>query len=121
MPILRQWAERHPDKIAARVAFSDESVTYGDLDRRANAVSQLLMWAVLGVGDGIAIMLENDLAYFDLVYGARQSGIYFTPVSTHLTPEEAAYIVRDSGAKVFFVAPRFAETVEALAANNPHR
>src|SRR5215472_13655279 len=111
MPILRQWAERHPEKIAARIAFSDDILTYGELDRRANGVTQLLVWMGLTVGDGVAIMLDNDLTYFELLWGARRHGVYYTPVSTHLRPEEAAYIVRDSGAKIFFVAARFTETV----------
>jgi long-chain acyl-CoA synthetase len=59
------------------------------------------------------------LAFFELIWGARRQGIYYTPVSTHLTPEEAAYIIRDSGAKILFVAARFAAVVEALSANNP--
>ncbi|MDA9476555.1 acyl-CoA synthetase [Bradyrhizobium sp. CCBAU 65884] len=120
MPVLRQWAERHPNKTAVLVAFSGESLTYGELDRRANAVTQLLMWMGLTVGDGIAIMLDNDPTYFEIIWGARRQGIYYTPVSTHLRPEEAAYIVRDSGSKIFFVASRFAETVQALLADNPH-
>lgn len=121
MPILRQWAERFPDKAAARIAFSDDVITYRELDRRSNAVTQLLVWMGLATGDGVAIMLENDLRYFELIYGARRAGIYYTPVSTHLTAEETAYIVRDSGAKIFFVAARFAEAVRALLADNPHR
>jgi long-chain acyl-CoA synthetase len=121
MPILRQWAERHPDKTAALVAFSDQAITYGELDRRANAVTQLLIWMGLAAGDGIAIMLDNDPAYFELIWGARRHGVYYTPVSTHLKSEEAAYIVRDSGAKLLFVAARFVDTVQALLADNPHR
>ena len=120
MPTLRQWAERHPGKIAAQMAFADDAITYAELDRGANAVTQLLMWMGLAAGDGVAIMLENTLTYFELVYGARQHGVYYTPVSTHLTPEEAVYIIRDSGARVFFVAPRFADVVRALLADNPH-
>src|ERR1700716_1722797 len=112
MPTLRQWAELHPEKIAAKIAFTDDAITYEELDRRANAVMQLLLWMGLAQGDGVAIMLENTLTYFELVYGARQHGVYYTPVSTHLTPEEAVYIIRDSGARVFFVAPRFVEVVK---------
>lgn len=121
MPILRQWAERHPEKIAARIAFSEDILTYGELDRRANGVTQLLVWMGLTVGDGVAVMLDNDLTYFELLWGARRHGVYYTPVSTHLQPDEAAYIVRDSGASIFFVAARFADTVRALKANNPNR
>ncbi|MGP9814239.1 acyl-CoA synthetase [Rhodopseudomonas sp. NSM] len=119
MPILNQWAELSPDKVAARIAFSDEAITYRELDRRANAVTQLLMWMGLSAGDGIAILLDNDLRYFELLWGARRHGLYYTPVSTHLKPEEAAFIVRDSGAKVLFVGARFTEVVTALA-GEPH-
>ncbi|RED41925.1 fatty-acyl-CoA synthase [Rhodopseudomonas thermotolerans] len=120
MPILRQWAERHPDKIATRIAFGDDTINYRELDRRANAVTQLLMWMGLSAGDGIAVLLDNDLRYFELLWGARRHGVYYTPVSTHLKPEEAAYIVRDSGAKLLFVGARFGEVMRALAADNPH-
>jgi long-chain acyl-CoA synthetase len=121
MPILRQWAERQPDKIAARIAFSDETITYSDLDRRTSAVTQLLVWMGLSAGDVVAVMLDNDLTYFEIILGSRRHGAYYTPISTHLTPEEAAYIVRDSGTKALFVAPRFADAVTALKADNPHR
>jgi long-chain acyl-CoA synthetase len=121
MPTLRKWAELHPEKTASLIAFTEEAVTYRALDDRANSVTQLLMWMGLTQGDGIAILLDNDLAFFELVWGARRHGVYYTPVSTHLTPEEAAYIVRDSGAKILFVAARFAGVVEALATNNPAR
>jgi acyl-CoA synthetase (AMP-forming)/AMP-acid ligase II len=120
MPILRQWAERHPDKPAALVAFSGETITFAELDRRANAVTQLLIWMGLTAGDGIAILLDNDPTYFELIWGARRLGLYYTPVSTHLRPEEAAYIVRDSGAKILFAASRFADAVRALLADNPN-
>ena len=114
MPILRQWAERHPEKIAVQLAFSDSMLTYRELDRRANAFTQLLMWMGLSSGDSIAIMLDNDLRYFEIMWGARRHGIYYTPVSAHLKPDEAAYIVRDSGAKALFVASRFSDAVRAV-------
>jgi len=120
MPILRHWAEQRPDKTAAMIAFTDDAISYRELDRRANAVTQLLIWMGLSAGDGIAVLLDNDLRYFELLWGARRHGVYYTPVSTHLTPGEAAYIVRDSGAKLLFVGARFAETAEALGADNPH-
>ena len=114
MPILRHWAEQRPDKTAAMIAFTDDAISYRELDRRANAVTQLLIWMGLSAGDGIAILLDNDLRYFELMWGARRHGVYYTPVSTHLTPDEAAYIVRDSGAKMLFVGERFADAAKAL-------
>jgi long-chain acyl-CoA synthetase len=121
MPTLRKWAERHPEKTAAMVAFSAGSMSYSALDQRSNSVAQLLMWMGLAHGDGIAIMLENDLEYFELVWGARRHGVYYTPVSTHLKADKASYIVRDSGAKLLFTTERFSDSVKALLAANPSR
>ena len=58
-------------------------------------------------------MLDNDPTYFELVYGARQIGLYYTPVSTHLRPEEALYIIADCGAKALFIDARFSEVIDA--------
>lgn len=122
MTLLRKIAETHPDKTACLIYPSGERLTYAALDERSNKVSQLLMWLGLAPGDGIAVMLGNDFTYFELVLGARQLGIYYTPVSTHLKPDEAAYIVRDCGAKVFFVDARYADVIDALSgAAGPHR
>ncbi|GGC87169.1 acyl-CoA synthetase [Chelatococcus reniformis] len=119
MPTLHSWARQAPDKPACILADTGELLTYGVLDRRANAVAQLLLEVGLAPGDGVAILLDNDLAYFELVWGARRCGLYYTPISTHLKAEEAAFIVRDSGARALFASERYADAVAALLADNP--
>jgi len=121
MPALRNSAERFPEKIACVIAGTETKLTYAELDERANSVAQLLMWMGLSHGDGIAIMLDNDLTYFELVWGAMRGGIYYTPISTHLKPEEAAYIIQNCGAKTFFTKAKYAEIVEALLSYEPVR
>lgn len=119
MTNLRHWAERCPDKIACLIDGSDIKLTFRELDQRANSVAQLLMWMGLSQGDGIAIMLDNDLTYFELVWGAMRRGIYYTPISTHLKPDEATFIIRDCGAKALFTTEKYADVVKALFADNP--
>ncbi|MCF2522471.1 acyl-CoA synthetase [Bradyrhizobium sp. G127] len=119
MTTLRAWADKFPDKTACLVAGTEEQMTFAALDQRANSVAQLLMWMGLSSGDGIAIMLDNDLAYFELVWGAMRHGVYYTPISTHLKPDEAAFIIRDSGAKAFFTTEKYADVIGALAQDNP--
>ena len=116
MASLAEMAREHPRKTACFVYSEGRRLTYGELDRNANKVSQLLTWLGLARGDGIAILLDNDPTYFELVYGARQLGVYYTPVSTHLKLEEALYIIEDCGAKALFVDARFSEIIAALKA-----
>ena len=42
-----------------------------------------------------------------------QIGMYMTPINNHLTGPEIAYILKDSGAKVFFGSEKFAEACAA--------
>ncbi|TBR27768.1 MAG: long-chain fatty acid--CoA ligase, partial [Reyranella sp.] len=48
----------------------------------------------------VALMLRNDFATFEVNMAASQLGAYAVPINWHFTPEEANYILRDSGASV---------------------
>ena len=56
-------------------------------------------WA-FGEDDSVALMLRNDFATFEVNMAAGQLGAYAVPINWHFTPEEAGYILADSGAKV---------------------
>ena len=53
--------------------------------------------------DSVALMLRNDFATFEVNMAAGQLGAYAVPINWHFTPEEAGYILADSGAKVLVV------------------
>ncbi len=71
-------------------------------DIQANAARGAGGLEALGVGedDSVALMLRNDFATFEVNMAASQLGAYAVPINWHFTPEEADYILRDSGAKV---------------------
>ncbi len=56
----------------------------------------------LGVGedDVVCLMLRNDPAYLEGIFGARRLGAYTCPVNWHFKADEANWILRDSGARV---------------------
>jgi long-chain acyl-CoA synthetase len=53
------------------------------------------------------------------VWAALRIGLYVTAVNTHLTPDEAGYVVRDCGARVLVTSARLARTAAALAGQTP--
>ncbi|HEX5288542.1 MAG TPA: AMP-binding protein [Streptosporangiaceae bacterium] len=59
-------------------------------------------------GDGIAALLPNGAAAFEVMLAAAQGGWYLTPLNWHFAAPELAYILTDAEAKAFFVAERFA-------------
>ena len=69
---------------------------------QANAARAAGGLEALGVGENgsVALMLRNDFATFEVNMAASQLGAYAVPINWHFTPEEANYILRDSGASV---------------------
>jgi len=107
-------AEKSPDKIAYRLAEAGRSVSYRELEERSNRGAQLLRSLGLARGDHVAICMENNEHYFPVCWAAQRSGLYYTAISTRLTPPEVEYIVNDCGAKVLVASRAKAELAAAL-------
>ena len=113
------YAAQTPDRAAAILHETGERLSYAELEERSVRLSQVLHDAGLRTGDTIALVAENDLHYFEVYWAALRSGLYFTPVNWHLTAEESAYIVTDSGARVLIVSATHAELARQLANLTP--
>jgi long-chain acyl-CoA synthetase len=113
------YAVQTPDRPAAILHETGERLTYAELEERSVRLSRLLYNAGLRTGDTIALVAGNDLHYFEVYWAALRSGLYFTPVNWHLTPEESAYIVNDSGARVLIVSAARGELARQLAGVTP--
>ena len=109
-----------PDKAAYIMGGSGEVVTYRELNDRSNQLAQLLYERGLRPGDGIAIFMENNVRYFEAVWAAQRSGLYYTAVSSRLTPDELEYIVIDSGAQVLITSAAKREAASAITATTPN-
>ena len=108
-------AQNQPDKPAYVMAGSGETVTYAQLDARSNQGAQLFRSLGLKTGDVIALLMENTPRFFEIAWAAQRAGLYYTCVSTKLTPTEVEYIVKDCGARVFIASPGLDVISEAVA------
>ena len=97
-------AAQAPDRPAAIMHETGERLSYADLEERSVRLSRLLHDAGLRPGDGIALIAENDLRYFEAYWAVLRSGLYFTAVNWHLTAAERGYIVNDSVARAVIVS-----------------
>jgi long-chain acyl-CoA synthetase len=107
-------ARERPDHPAVVMAGSGATVTYRELDERSNRLAHLWHERGLRRGDHVAILLENDPHWFDAVWAALRSGLYYTPLNWHLTGPEVAYIVRDCGARSVLTSAALAEKLAGL-------
>ena len=91
------------------MASSGETVTYRQLDQRANQAAHLFRDQGLNPGDGIAILLPNHIQYLQITWAAQRSGLYYTPISFLFQNNEINYILDNSDARLLI-------TTEALLA-----
>jgi long-chain acyl-CoA synthetase len=68
-----------------------------------------LLMAGLQPGERVAILALNRLEYLEVLFGAMRAGCIPVMVNIKLPPKTISYILRDSGAKVAFADPEFAD------------
>lgn len=113
-------AQQQPTKPAVVIAGTDQQLDYQSLDQRSNQIAQLLWQEGLRPGDHVAIFMENNLRYFEIIWGAVRSGLVITPINRYFTPDEAAYVVNDCGAQALFVSTYMTAVAVPLAQSTPN-
>lgn len=112
-------ARTTPDKPAIVMAASGETVTYGELEARANQGARLLRSLGLRPGDGLAVLMDNTARYLEVMWAAERIGVQTTCLSSKLTPGEAEYIVRDGACRVLIAGHGVAACAAALRPSLP--
>ena len=85
------------------IISGDRRLSTNDLNLRAARAATGLDSIGVRPGDIIALFLRNDFPFFEASMAAGILGVYPTPVNWHGTPEEARYVLENSGAKVLII------------------
>jgi long-chain acyl-CoA synthetase len=101
-------AQEDPGHLAL-VDPEGQELLAGELLGRANQVVHALRSFGLRPGDTVATLLPNCTEMIEVYLAALQAGWYLVPINHHLVATEIAYILKDSGAKVFIGHERFAD------------
>ena len=94
--LIRHLARRQPDD--EMLVLGDERRTWGEEFDRACRVAQAARRDGIDVGDRIAFLDRNGMAYFDFLFGGSLIGAVNVAVNWRLAPAEMAAIIDDSGA-----------------------
>jgi long-chain acyl-CoA synthetase len=107
-------AGRFASHIAVQMVHREsvETVTYGELQKKADAAARFLSSRKIQPGDRCAILADNDIAWCAAYLGILRLGAVAVPFDTHYMPQQIAKLLEDSGAKIVFTAERYAPTVE---------
>jgi long-chain acyl-CoA synthetase len=67
---LTELAREHGDKPAVIMADSGATLSYAELERQSNKVAHLFRARGLRPGDHIAVLMENRLEFFPVVWAS---------------------------------------------------
>lgn len=112
-------AALHPDKPAVIVAGTDSALSYAELEHRSTQLANAFRDAGLRDGDVVALLSTNSAEVFVVYWACLRSGLYLTPVNTHLSPQEVAYIVDDCGARALVVSADMAGPAMSARESSP--
>lgn len=119
MKHTRYFAETNPDKAALVMAESGETVTYGELESRANRFAQYFRDMGLPPKARIAVYMENDIRFLEIMRAAYVAGLQYVALSSHLKHAEIEYILQDCGAEVLVTSDYLKETAKQLVDSTP--
>ncbi len=109
-----RWGVETPDHPAVVVDSTGETISHHELDARSNQLAHLFRRSGLKRGDGVALLMENNIECFEAMWAALRSGLYLTAINWHLAVDEAAYIVDDCEAKVLITTAKLLDTADAI-------
>ncbi len=95
---VRLHARWYPDKPA--VADEEVTLTWGELDRRSNAVANGLRSLGVRNGDSVAILLENCVEYVEILYGAWKAGAVVVPLNLAVNESGLMMMLQDAAVRV---------------------
>jgi len=107
-------AGRFASHIAVQLVHREsvETVTYGELQKKADAAARFLSSHKIQPEDRCAILADNDIAWCAAYLGILRVGAVAVPFDTHYTPQQIAKLLQDSGAKIVFTTEHYAPVVE---------
>ena len=100
-----EWLARTArDKPGAPALFLATKLVsdYAGFARQAGAIGAALVQRGIGRGDRVALFLPNSVDYLPIFYGILYAGACAVPINAKLHAKEAAWIARNSSAKLVF-------------------
>jgi acyl-CoA synthetase (AMP-forming)/AMP-acid ligase II len=97
--------ERFADDVA--VIDGDSVLTFADVRAGMLAVGRALMARGVTPGDRVALWAPNSAAWITTALGIQAAGAWLVPLNTRFKGNEAAYVLRRTGARAVLAANGF--------------
>jgi len=117
--ILRDRADRHPDRVLLVDGLTANTRTYAEHHCRLARVIGALRALGVGPDDRYAVLADTSMNFIELWHAAFLGGGIIVPLNVRLHPAELTVILRDSGAKILFVGHGLESQAATIASALP--
>ena len=114
---LLAHAASDPGRAAVVMNATGAIRTYAQVADASGRLARALHDRGLRRGDHVAVLLDNQPEFYDVIWAAIRVGAYVTPVNWHLVAAEAGYIVDNCDAAAFVASGTLADVVRRM---EPH-
>ncbi len=115
--LLAQQAVAFPER--AFVKYNDETLTYGEVDARANRIAQNLMALGVKKGDFVCQFMPNSPEFVCNYFGMSKLGAIMVPINTSYKGALLEYTLNDAGCAVLICHHSFMHLVKDVEARVP--
>src|SRR5437773_6289246 len=109
---LRYAEQQYPQRTA--VVCGKERFTYTQFAARVGRLAGALRESGVRPGDRVAFLSTNCHRLLEAYYGVLEAGAVLLPLNIRLSPQELAFILNDSGARLLFLESQFLDTAESF-------
>lgn len=92
--IIRAWADRSPD--APAVSFENDTLSYADLNTRADRLARRLQAHGIGVGSLVGVQMPRVPGMVVAVLAILKTGAAYVPLDQRLPRERFLFLVEDA-------------------------
>lgn len=93
---LQQLSQQFPNKIAAIIADTGETATFGELYEKTAKLAHYIIKNTKK-GDIIACLQKNSINYFTSLWACLESPFHLVSINWHLNRDEAKHVLDNSG------------------------
>jgi acyl-CoA synthetase (AMP-forming)/AMP-acid ligase II len=109
---LENSAETYPNKCA--VWHNNNSITYLQLDQKANKIANFLIENGINRGDRIALLIDNSIEYIISYFGILKAGAVVIALNNEIKPANLHYYLNNSDASAIITVNHFMSIINGL-------
>ncbi|WP_020619067.1 non-ribosomal peptide synthetase [Paenibacillus daejeonensis] len=107
---IEQQVRRTPERIA--LAYQDQTLSYAQLNERANQLARALRAKEVGNGDIVGIMVSRSLEMIVSILAVLKAGAAYLPIDPEYPADRIGYMLEDSATELLLTEPAIYDKLE---------